>query len=463
MAFFSKPFSLFLPLLVALTLGLGFSPVVRADEPVEVLFFTVDAGKGHEMIEKAIKTPLDKSAPDYGMNISKDSVMLNDHLGRVKNFFWHLPITIGQIAPKVWEKIYNGSGKANPEVERVMYKALLNSGLVEALTRSHPKMIVTTFPLVPKFIDILKEEGKIDPKLKVVQIVTDYSVTQNYLSRGLIIVPHPSLKDKLVAMGKDPSLVKVVEGIPAGPAYLESYSKEAARAELNASLSAELKKPNILGLEDPLILATGGGLGLGLNPIADFLPKWKPTKPVKLVVVCGSNKEMLRRFETLQASGKLDPNITLIPKGYTQLAPYVKAATLIISKPGGSQTAEAIASKTALFAHTFIPGQESNNYEHLSKIQAIGKLDLNELNDMDKMMKRVAAVKAGIEREFPNARQLPKQIAEILGDYAHDRIRDNPAELSGILAKKDAIAGKPPLGQRIRCKLSGALFSLLHP
>ncbi|MGK5087649.1 hypothetical protein WDW86_08835 [Bdellovibrionota bacterium FG-2] len=309
----------------------------------------------------------------------------------------------------------------------------------------------------------LIEEGKIDPKIKEVQFVTDHDVNFNYLSRGLIIVPHPSLKDKLVKMGKDPSLVKVVEGIPAGPAYLEDFDKAAVRAELNASLSAELKRPNILGIEDPLILATGGGLGLGLKPIADFLPKWKPTKPVKLVVVCGSNKEMLLRFQKLQVSNKLDPNITLIVKGYTPLAPYVKAATMIISKPGGSQTAEAIAAKPPLFAHTYIRGQETNNYELLSKIEAIGKLDLNELNDMDKMLKRVEVITAGIKREYPNARKLPEQIAQILGDYAHDRIRDNPKEWDAILARRAAIAAKVPLGKRIGCKLSDVLFSLLHP
>jgi len=413
-----------------------------AGDPPVIEFFTIDAGAGHAMIEKAVKSSLEKSPYGQTVLIPEKSTLVNDHLTKFGNFKLSKSyVLMAKYAPWMWEFTYSTLPKITTrEMKRSMYRGLITPQLIAALTKDKPDLIYCTQPMLAEFIDVLKEDGYIDPKVKVVNMVTDYSVTEAYNTRGLVIVPHQSLKDKLVAMGKDPNLVKVVSGIPAREQFREPYDKAEVRKLLAAKIAESHGGKDLLGTKDPFFLAFGGGEGLGLDKVIDFLPNWHPDRNVNLAVVCGHNEALFNQLEKMMADGKIDPKITIIPEGFIRnIDEYMKAADVIVSKPGGSVTAETGALMKGLFAHTYVPGQERMNFDQLTKLGVIQGLDLKDLNNVGKILEREKVMEETVAREFPNAKAIPDQINRLVEDYASGKIAESPseqAELQRMIEKK---------------------------
>jgi processive 1,2-diacylglycerol beta-glucosyltransferase len=83
------------------------------------------------------------------------------------------------------------------------------------------------------------------------------------------------------------------------------------------------------------------------------------------VVVCGRNQELKERLDAL-AAGEPGRRNTLVPIGYTtEMDEYMSAADVMVGKPGGLTTSEALAKELLLVIVNPIPGQEERNSDHL--------------------------------------------------------------------------------------------------
>jgi len=104
----------------------------------------------------------------------------------------------------------------------------------------------------------------------------------------------------------------------------------------------------------------GGGLGLG--PLAEAAKTLTDTnKEWVVIVLCGHNQKLYRELKVL---GRRN----LIPVPFTAEVPeYLEAADLVITKPGGLSTAEALALGKPLIIINPLPGQEQRNAEFLQK------------------------------------------------------------------------------------------------
>jgi processive 1,2-diacylglycerol beta-glucosyltransferase len=86
--------------------------------------------------------------------------------------------------------------------------------------------------------------------------------------------------------------------------------------------------------------------------------------PSQIVIACGRNEELKERMMELPN----DPDSTVIyhPIGFTtRMDEYMAASDLIVGKPGGLTTAEALASGLVFVIVSPIPGQEERNSDHL--------------------------------------------------------------------------------------------------
>jgi processive 1,2-diacylglycerol beta-glucosyltransferase len=156
-----------------------------------------------------------------------------------------------------------------------------------------------------------------------------------------------------------PAADVTVTGIPIHPAF----SREKDRAECRRRLQ--------LSDGRPVILQLAGGFGVGpVEKLSDSILSVET--PLELVVVAGRNAELKTRLEQLD----VPPRHSIHVLGFTtEMDELMAAADLVVSKPGGLTTSEALARGTPLMVVNPIPGQESRNSDYLLENSAAIKIN----------------------------------------------------------------------------------------
>jgi processive 1,2-diacylglycerol beta-glucosyltransferase len=192
----------------------------------------------------------------------------------------------------------------------------------------------------------------------VVSIVTDYEAHALWMDAcvDLYCVAAEETRARLVARGAPPENA-VATGVPIAAKF---SSKPGARV---------VRKT--LGLRDDLqvFLVLSGGFGMG--PVAEILSELdKVPQPFQTVVVTGRNEELRRDLAT---QNRRHPTHVL---GFaTNMHELMAVADLIITKPGGLTSSEALALGKPLFILNPIPGQEAANSDFLLERGAAAKVN----------------------------------------------------------------------------------------
>jgi processive 1,2-diacylglycerol beta-glucosyltransferase len=136
-----------------------------------------------------------------------------------------------------------------------------------------------------------------------------------------------------------------VTGIPVDLAFASRPDLRALRA-----------KHGVLG-DLPLVLVLSGGLGVG--PVEGLVEAlWASLRGARLVVVTGRNEPLRARREARARHAKLPTTVL----GFTRdMAEWMALATLVVTKPGGLTTSEALARGLPMVVTNPIPGQETRN------------------------------------------------------------------------------------------------------
>jgi processive 1,2-diacylglycerol beta-glucosyltransferase len=207
-----------------------------------------------------------------------------------------------------------------------------------------------------------------------VSVVTDFEAHALWMEPcvDLYCVAAEETKARLVARGATPEIV-VATGIPVSTRFSSKPDPRAVR--------------KALGLRDdqPVFLVLSGGFGMG--PVAEILFELdKVVRPLQSVVVTGRNEELRRE---LAAVDRKHPTHVL---GYaSNMHELMAVADLIITKPGGLTSSEALAMGKPLFILNPIPGQEAANSDFLLERGAAVKV--NRVEDLPYRLERLLASK----------------------------------------------------------------------
>jgi processive 1,2-diacylglycerol beta-glucosyltransferase len=140
-----------------------------------------------------------------------------------------------------------------------------------------------------------------------------------------------------------------VTGIPIGPRFGEAPDGGAARSELG------------LAQDRPVALVIGGGMGLGIEEAVTAALDAN-VAGLQVVAVCGRNEGARLRLAGLGISAD-----RLQVHGYLAgIERYLAAADVVVTKPGGLTTSEALALGRPLLLTRPIPGQEEGNVRTLT-------------------------------------------------------------------------------------------------
>ena len=325
---------------------------------MRVLIATVTAGGGHLQAAAALEEAWTSQHPS-------DEVKRVDLLDLVpklqRKFYAEGYVKLIAHAPELYELFFNKTD--NPKRLRELGKFRrgfaehTNRKFVRLVKQFEPDVVLCTHFLPLEVLGAMKsKKGARHPF--VVCIVTDFEAHALWMEPvvDLYCVAAEETKARLVARAVERERVTVT-GIPIG-----------ARFSLPIDASAVRRRR---GLRDdlPTVLLLGGGFGMG--PIGDILTSLDAIEREFQVVVVAGRNEALRR--ELAAHDRQHPTHVL---GFvSNMHEMMAVADLIISKPGGLTTSEALALGRPLLIVNPIPGQETANGDFLLERGAAAKVN----------------------------------------------------------------------------------------
>jgi processive 1,2-diacylglycerol beta-glucosyltransferase len=264
-------------------------------------------------------------------------------------------------APELWGMVFAKTDK--PKTARALnrvraiFPSHSRARFGRYVKQSRPDVVLCThyFPL--KTLHHLRRKRG-GPRPLAVSVVTDFEAHALWMDAcvDLYCVAAEETKTRLVARGAKAEDV-VVTGIPIS-------------AKFSARLNVKAVRKSI-GLRDdlPVLLVPSGGFGMG--PVAEILAELdKVALPFQTVVVTGRNQELRRE---LAAQDRKHPTQVL---GFaTNMHELMAVADLLITKPGGLTSSEALALGKPLIILNPIPGQEAANSDFLLEHGAAAKVN----------------------------------------------------------------------------------------
>lgn len=235
------------------------------------------------------------------------------------------------------------------EKRRLFLEKMNTQPLVKMLREYQPDWIVCTHFLPAEIISDLKTKGKLNCPQAIV--VTDFDLHALWLCRNYerYFVALDETKYYLETL-KFPAEKISVTGIPIDPIFAETKDKQAMREKYG------------LDADKPTIILSAGGFGVGR---IEILLKSLQTirQSVQILAMCGRNEELKNK---LAQAANGNENCRIIPVGYTtEMDEYMSASDLVVGKPGGLTTCEALAKGLIFVIVNPIPGQEERNSDHL--------------------------------------------------------------------------------------------------
>ncbi len=312
--------------------------------PRRVLLMHITTSSGHQRASQAIESTFHRIDPEAKVF----SVDAFEYTSPVVRWAIHqIYFSLIRHQPDVWEYLYD-----NPSVHRRVQwlRALLHQYQAKKfkalLDQLKPDVIACTQAYPCGMVAAFKE--KYGLHVPLVGVLTDYAPHLYWFHSKVdaFVVPSESVKQTFIDNQIPESRVKVL-GIPVSLDFRGVRDSYSMRTELGLDSS------------QPIILVMGGGGGFGklwnIVQQIDMLPQ-----DFQMVVLTGSNKPLLRKLRVNSFRHKV------IAHGYrNDVHKFMSAATLIISKPGGLTTAEALVTQTPMVVVDPIPGQEDYNTQFL--------------------------------------------------------------------------------------------------
>jgi processive 1,2-diacylglycerol beta-glucosyltransferase len=264
---------------------------------------------------------------------------------------------------------------------------------VRLLERERPDWAVSTHFLPAEIIAWLRSKGRLATRQAIV--VTDFDVQGMWLTRHVdqYFVALDETRAHLERLGVPPATI-TVSGIPIDPVFAEPKDARAMRAKHGLA-------PN-----PTTILVSAGGFGVG--PVESLVHTLLELQhPAQLVVICGRSEELKGRLDALAAARPPTVSPPLYVVAYTtEMDEYMAAADLLVGKPGGLTSSEALARGLALVIVHPIPGQEERNADHL--LEAGAAIRCNNLPALAWKIDRLLDEPARLIAMRANARRLAR-------------------------------------------------------
>jgi processive 1,2-diacylglycerol beta-glucosyltransferase len=371
-----------------------------------ILILSGNLGDGHRQAAEALSEAFVRYGPDTDVHVVDFMEWIAPYLHTLVKYCFVKGV---EKVPSVYGYLYDKTRRA--ESVSLPFRSLLWLGLSrlsERLEELQPDEVVCTFPLAAAAVSLLKEKGLCG--LPLITVITDHT------DHGLWIHPHTDrylvgseqVKASLLALGIAPGRIAVT-GIPLRQRFCTKPDRQLLRQRYG------------LRPEAPTVLVMGGGCGLLGDSAQELLELARRREALQLVVVCGRNEAMRQQLEQEVRERGLQQRVHVL--GFVaDIQDWMAVADVLITKPGGLTTAEALAMELPMLLLRPIPGQEEDNARFLEHTGAAVRClagqgvapRLLELLEEPERLRRMRSC-AGAYRREQSARAA---VEEILATYA---------------------------------------------
>ncbi|MDB8794893.1 glycosyltransferase [Romboutsia sp. 1001216sp1] len=391
----------------------------------KVLIMSASTGGGHNRAARAIKEELEQKTID-GFNIQCEIV---DSLKLVNNTMDKI-ISRGYeksaiYTPKAYGSVYRFSETSlvsKNEFKGNLLTSLMAKKFKKLLNDSKPDLIIGTHPFPMIALSTLKKhsDGGSDHGLHLgdhhdtidvppmISVLTDYTTHSTWIQNEIdyYIVGHEYVKELLAYEGVDTEKIKPF-GIPVEKSFLSNREKEEVLNELGLS-------------SDKLtVLLMGGSFGAGniketLEELLDI------DRDFQILVITGRNESLKEKLEKKLATHNHNKNICVL--GYTnKMNDILASIDVLITKPGGLTTTEALLKDVPMIVPYYIPGQEEENLDFLSNcgaalrttkkysLSVLLKVLIDDPSRLDMLKKNIKSI-----RKFNSSQNIANLVEDVL-------------------------------------------------
>jgi processive 1,2-diacylglycerol beta-glucosyltransferase len=312
----------------------------------KILLLYISEDSGHHCASLSIERALHALEPDVKtLNINSFNYT-NPILERIINTTY---MSVIKRTPEIWEYLYD-----NPKVMKSVHRLRdiihrSNTGKLKSLLDEFkPDGIICTQAFPCGLIADYKKT--FDVNIPLIGVLTDYAPHSYWIFDKVdrYIVPSMETGKKLIDNGVDPDRV-MPYGIPIDAKFQHSPNKE----EIFKAMSLE---PNVA-----TALIMGGTQGLG--PIKELVSLLdRSLLPLQMIIACGTNKRLFRWLSQRRRNFKKKTVILSFAGNIDEL---MHISTVIVTKPGGITTAEALTRGLPMLIVNPLPGQEAMNTKFL--------------------------------------------------------------------------------------------------
>lgn len=374
-----------------------------------ILILSASVGSGHVQAADAL-------AKSFRANPDVEEVLVDDSLDHTnvlhKQLYSTLYKSLSAALPQFLGWWYESSD--DPWVSD---KSRLALDLPQALPLINlvrdfkPDSIICTHFMPAGVLSFLIGAGRLEAELGIV--VTDFHFHAFWITRAFhwYFVAQEEDKIHMEGLGLPGDRIHVT-GIPVDPTFAQPVDR-----------AAVLKKHH-LDPAKPTLLVAGGALGLS-PAVAVVRRLIELDRDFQTILVCGRNEELKKDIEDLTAG---HPGFRVL--GYTKEMPdLMGAATLLLSKPGGLTTAEALSRGLPMVVLDPIGGQEERNSDVL--LEAGAAVKCTEVTVLNHKLERLLDDPARIAAMSENARRLGRpQAAADIAKIVLDSPKRKPAIIS---------------------------------
>jgi processive 1,2-diacylglycerol beta-glucosyltransferase len=316
----------------------------------KVLILSASVGAGHTSAANAIEKELRiQNAAQEIKNI--DVLEFTNPLFR--RLYSKAYLDMVNTMPEVLGWIYESLDKPwKNEKRRLALDRLNTQPFIKLIKKEQPDIAICTHFLPSEIISWLRARNKINTKQAIV--VTDFDAHAMWLCHNFehyfVALDETKVHLEKVGIPKDKI---TVSGIPIDPVFAISKGKNKMREKYN------LEKDKLT------IIVSAGGFGVGnIELLLEALSELET--PSQIIAICGRNKKLKTKIDKLAIEKLNNERVTFLPIGFTKhMDEYMSASDLIVGKPGGLTTSEALAKGLIFVIVNPIPGQEERNSDHL--------------------------------------------------------------------------------------------------
>ena len=337
---------------------------------MRILLLYVSAVSGHRRAAEAIAEAFHKFYPEVEVRQENLFQHGNSFIRCLLDSFYYAII---KLTPWLWDLIWDSQTVywLTYGIRNLLYQLNYHRLYREVIYPYQPQAVICTHNIACALCSLIKRQKKMN--FLLTSVPTDFSLHPYwyYPAVNLYLIPHEGMRAKLIKQGAKDNQIKST-GIPVSFGFGRQENQKKLRREW--------------GLDPDLftILLMGGALGLG--PIEKIVYTLSDMNlSLQLLVVTGINRHLKRKLEQLQSRINFPLRIWGFVNEIDQL---MGVSNLLISKPGGLTTAEALSKAVPMGIVDSLAGQERRNRELL--LERGVAFDLREGREIARLVARLS-------------------------------------------------------------------------